>query len=145
MAPEQPTAAPRSPQTRTLTRTYTRAELTTLWQRAREHAIAERTRAWQSSPYAWTVVTQLDDNDGAATRYTVVVLGPRPFDTACACRAATFGAPCKHRAAVAAARAAGYDRVIMAPHPSTAAAHCCRCGRWFAVHTDTELRCPSCR
>jgi hypothetical protein len=129
----------------TYQRTYTREELTHLWQRAHDRAVAERTRAWSSSPLAWTVMTQLNDDDGAATRYTVVVIGPRPFDTVCPCPAGEFGAPCKHRATVAYARAAGVDRVIMAPEPATAAAHCIRCHRWFAVLVDTELRCPTCR
>ena len=125
-------------------RTYTRDELTALWRRAKERAAIERTRAWRSGRSTWTVLTQLDAADRDATRYTVLETGARPFDTFCPCLAGQHGVPCKHRATVAFARAAELRHIIMVPEPSAAAAHCLSCGRWFAVHTDTELRCPSC-
>lgn len=127
------------------TRTYSRDELLRLWQRARERAVNERTRAWRMTPTAWTASTQLDGDDYAASHYTVVELGPGPFDTACPCRAGQFGAPCKHRAVVAMARASGIDQLIMAAEPSAAAAHCIGCGRWYAVYSDTDLYCASCK
>ncbi len=109
------------------------------YKRAYARAVAERTRAWRTSePRLWTVRTQTSRDDGSAHRYAVRETGVLSTDLLCACPAGSHGRTCKHTVTVAEARHRGWDAICMDTTPAPAAAHCARCGCWYAVADDDE-------